>query len=173
MAIPIIAGIVNFIQQNVIYTKQRDRMKKNTFYLIIGCIALALLAIFWYSIEVHSPFIIEAAFIVAIMIIYLVRKKVTDIIEDERTARISEQASLMTFQVFWVAFCALSIGSVMQILYVPTFPREHMEVRPPEILGPRMLGYFQLGLLCLMIFLYVGFRVYYARKYGEWETDEE
>jgi hypothetical protein len=24
-----------------------------------------------------------------------------------------------------------------------------------------------------MIFLYVGFRVYYARKYGEWETDEE
>ena len=55
-------------------------MKKNTFYLIVGCIALALLAIFWYSIEAHSPFIIEAAFIVAIMIIYFVRKKVTDII---------------------------------------------------------------------------------------------
>jgi len=36
-----------------------------------------------------------------------------------------------------------------------------------------MMGYFQLGLLCLMIFLYVGFRMYYARKYGEWEIDEE
>ena len=148
-------------------------MKKNTFYLVVGCIALALLAIFWYSVEVHRPFIIEAAFIVAIVIICLIRGRVTDIIEDERTARITEQASLRTFQVFWVVFCALSIGSVMQILYVPTFPREYIPVRPPELLGPRMLGYFQLGLLCLMIFLYVGFRIYYARKYGDWETDEE
>jgi hypothetical protein len=61
----------------------------------------------------------------------------------------------------------------MQILYMPTFPREHFETRPPEILPPRMLGYVQLGLLCVMIFLYVAFRIYYARKYGDWETDEE
>lgn len=148
-------------------------MKKNTFYLVVGCIAIALLAIFWYSVEVHRPYIVEAAFILAIVAIYIIRKKVTDIIEDERTAKISEQAALMTFQVFWVVFCAFSIGAVMQILYVPAFPREYIPVRPPEILGPRMMGYFQLGLLCLMIFLYVGFRIYYARKYGEWETDEE
>jgi uncharacterized membrane protein len=148
-------------------------MKKNTFYLIGGCIALALLAIFWYSVEVHIRFLVEAAFIVAIVIIYALRKTVTEIIEDERTAKISEQAALRTFQVFWVGFCALSIGAVMQILYVPTFPREDIPVRPHEIAGPRIMGYFQLGLLCLMIFLYVGFRVYYARKYGEWETDEE
>ena len=37
----------------------------------------------------------------------------------------------------------------------------------------KMIGYVQLGLLCLMIFLYVGFRFYYARKFGEWESDEE
>jgi len=148
-------------------------MKKNTFYLIVGCIALALLAIFWYSIEVHIRFLVEVAFIVAIVIIYAIRNTVTDIIEDERTAKISEQAALRTFQVFWVVFCALSIGAVMQILYIPTFPREDMPVRPHEIAGPRIMGYFQLGLLCLMIFLYVGFRIYYARKYGEWETDEE
>jgi uncharacterized membrane protein len=148
-------------------------MKKNTFYLVIGCIALALLAIFWYSVEVHIRFLVEAAFIVAIVVIYALRRTVTDIIEDERTAKISEQAALKTFQVFWVIFCALSIGAVMQILYVPTFPREDIPVRPHEIAGPRIMGYFQLGLLCLMIFLYVGFRIYYARKYGEWETDEE
>jgi hypothetical protein len=28
-------------------------------------------------------------------------------------------------------------------------------------------------LLCLMIFLYVGFKIYYARQLGEWESDEE
>jgi uncharacterized membrane protein len=148
-------------------------MKKNTFYLFTGCIALVLLALFWYSVELHTPLLIEIGFIVAIIAIYLARKRVTDIIEDERTARITEEAAVRTFQVFWVGFCALSIGVVMEILYIPSFPRDHPAIHPPQMLPPRMLGYLQLGLLCLMIFLYVGFRIYYARKYGEWETDEE
>ena len=154
-------------------------MKKNTFYLFIGCIALVLLAIFWYSVETHiPPLLIESAFIIAIGIIYFARKKVTDLIEDERSVKITEMATIRTFQVFWVAFCAISIGAVMNILYIPQFPREHIpelhqEILHGEILPPRMMGYLQLGLLCLMIFLYVGFRIYYARKYGDWETDEE
>ena len=148
-------------------------MKKNSFYLLAGCIALALLGIFWYSVEVHRPFYIEIAFIIAIAVIYLARRKVEDLIEDERTIKITEQAAVRTFQVFWVIFAAFSIGAVMQILYVPQFPRWPPGARPPVMLGPRMMGYIQLGLLCLMIFLYVGFRIYYARKYGEWETDEE
>lgn len=146
-------------------------MKKNTFYLLAGCIALILLAIFWYSVEIHNPLIIEIAFIIGIAGAYFARKRVTDLIDDERSAKITEQAVLRTFQVFWVAFCAFSIGAVMQILYVPQLPKEYLLKR--ELLSPRLMGYFQLGLLCLMIFLYVGFRMYYARKYGEWETDEE
>jgi uncharacterized membrane protein len=155
-------------------------MKKNTFYLLTGCIALALLAIFWYSVEINIPLFIEIAFILGIVIIYFARRKVTDLIEDERSAKITEKAALRTFQVFWVAFCAFSISAVIQILHVPSFPRnrtfEHIPNSPPavpEIMPPRMMGYVQLGLLCLMIFLYVGFRLYYARKYGDWETDEE
>jgi uncharacterized membrane protein len=148
-------------------------MKKNTFYLLIGCIALALLAILWYSVEIHRPLIIEISFIVAIAIIYLVRRRVEELIEDERSIKITEQAVVRTFQVFWVVFAAFSIGAVMEILYIPQFPRPVPPERPPVILPPRLMGYFQLGLLCLMIFLYVGFRIYYARKYGEWETDEE
>lgn len=148
-------------------------MKKNTFYLLIGCIALALLAILWYSVEIHRPLLIEIAFVVAITIIYLARRKVEDLIEDERSIKITEQAVVRTFQVFWVVFAAFSIGAVMEILHVPSFPRPGPPERPAEILPPRIMGYIQLGLLCLMIFLYVGFRIYYARKYGEWETDEE
>lgn len=148
-------------------------MKKNSFYVLAGCIALLLLAVFWYSVEIHNPILIEIAFVAGIAVIYFSRRTVTDIIEDERSAKITEQATLRTFQVFWVVFCAISIGAVMQMLYVPTFPKNFPTVHPPEILGPRMMGYFQLGLLCLMIFLYVGFRIYYARKYGDWETDEE
>jgi Ni/Fe-hydrogenase subunit HybB-like protein len=59
-------------------------MKKNTFYLIFGCIALALLTIFWYSVELHAPILIEIAFIIGIALVYLAKRKVTDIINDER-----------------------------------------------------------------------------------------
>jgi uncharacterized membrane protein len=149
-------------------------MKKNTFYLLVGCIALALLTVLWYSVENHlPPLYAMGAFIAAILIVYLARGRVEDLIEDERTIKITEQAAVRTFQVFWVVFAAFSIGAVMEILYVPQFPRPPPGQRPPMVLGPRMMGYIQLGLLCLMIFLYVGFRIYYARKYGEWETDEE
>ena len=148
-------------------------MKKNTFYLIIGCIALALLAVFWYSVEVHASLLIEIAFIVGIALAYLAKRQVTGIINDERDVKITEQATMRTMQVFWVVFCAFSIGAVMDLLRVPTFPRQNPQTRPTDILPPRMMGYIQLGFLCLMIFLYVGFRIYYAKKYGDFETDEE
>jgi len=148
-------------------------MKKNTFYLLVGFIAIVLVALFWYSEEIHTSLLIEFAFIAAVAVLYLARRKVTDLVEDERSAKITEQAAMRTLQVFWVVFCAFSIGAVMQILHVPSFPRQAPPVPPAMILPIRSMGFIQLGLLCLMIFLYVGFRIYYARKYGEWETDEE
>jgi uncharacterized membrane protein len=148
-------------------------MKKNTFYLLFGCIALALLIVFWYSVELHTPLPIEIAFVIGIALVYLAKRKVTDVINDERDVKITEQATARTMQVFWVVFCAFSIGAVMEILRVPAFPRPAQGTRPADILPPRMMGYVQLGLLCLMIFLYVGFRIYYAKKYGDFETDEE
>jgi len=62
-------------------------MKKNTFYLLSGIIAVALLAIFWYSIELHAAFLIEPAFIIGIVVVYLTKRKVTDKIEDELMRR--------------------------------------------------------------------------------------
>ena len=149
-------------------------MKKNTFYLLIGCIALTLVCIFWYLDETaHSPLLIMSAFIVAIAIIFYARRKVTDLIEDERDVKITEQAMTRTMQVFWVIFCTFSVGAVMQMLEVPSFPRPPPGQHIVTLLSPRLMGFVQLGLLCFMIFLYVGFRIYYARKYGEWDSDEE
>lgn len=151
-------------------------MEKNVFYLIIGCVALILLAIFWYSVENYTSVFFMAAFVICAVVIYLSYRRVSDFAEDERSAKITEKASLRTLQVFWVCFCAFSLGAVMNLLYVPRIPRDHWFERPVEsfaIISPRVIGYVQLGLLCLMIFLYVGFRMYYARKYGDWESDEE
>jgi len=153
-------------------------MKKNIFYLLVGFVALALVVVFWYSIEYFIPVLFMLAFIVGVVLAYLAYRKVDDFQEDERSARITEKAALRTFQVFWVCFCAFSILAVMNLLYWPHFFRDRWSDRdsppvPMEVMSPRMIGYVQLGFLCLMIFLYVGFRIYYARKYGDWETDEE
>ena len=148
-------------------------MKKNVFYLLIGCISLILLAIFWYSVEIHNPLIIEAAFIIAVALAYLIRRRVVDMSEDERSAKITEQAVLRTFQIFWVGFCAISIWRSWSSSMFRNSQRNVSSGAPVGLFTPKMIGYLQLGLLCLMIFLYVGFRMYYARKYGDWETDEE
>jgi uncharacterized membrane protein len=160
-------------------------MKKNTFYLVIGCISIFLLVLFWFSVATEQPPVIEAAFIIAVAFIYFIRSKVVDLKEDERDVKISEEAMKRTMQIFWVVFCAFSIGAVIQILRIPSFspsnfpppvhppPMPEIVTGPPPLLSIMGLGFIQLGLLCLMIFLYVGFRMYYARKYGEWETEDE
>ena len=102
--------------------------------------------------------------------------------------------------VFWVIFFATSLGGAVIGLGAPPlphFPRPPDErpsginesikpfgdgpglpnesIRPPDdgLIRLGHFGYLQLALLFVMFFLYVGFRIYYARKYGEWESDEE
>ncbi|MDO9323848.1 MAG: DUF2178 domain-containing protein, partial [Methanoregula sp.] len=123
-------------------------MKKNSFYLLVGCIAIALVLIFWESDEIRSPLLIMVAFIVAVALILYARSRVTDLIQDERDIKISEQAMTRTMLVFWVAFCAFSIGAVVQMLQVPTFSRPPPGQHNVTLLSPRMMGFVQLGLLC-------------------------
>jgi uncharacterized membrane protein len=153
-------------------------MKKNIFYLSIGFVAVVLLAIFWYSVENYTPVYFTIAFVIGVILLYLAYRRVIDFVEDERSARITEKAAMRTLQVFWVCFCAFSILAVMDMLDIHRLSRAFWLERgtdtlAPEIMPMRMIGYIQLVLLCLMIFLFVGFRIYYARKYGDWEIDEE
>ena len=119
-------------------------MKKNNFYLLIGCIAIALVCTFWYSDEIHSPLLIMGAFIVAVALIFYARSKVTDLIQDERDIKITELAMTRTMLVFWVIFCTFSIGAVAQMLQVPSFPRSPSGQRTVTLLSPRLMGFVQL-----------------------------
>jgi uncharacterized membrane protein len=56
---------------------------------------------------------------------------------------------------------------------LPALPDGSANLANDGLIRLGYFGYIQLALLFLMFFLYVGFRIYYARKYGEWETDEE
>jgi uncharacterized membrane protein len=163
------------------------RLKLNTFYLLIGIIALIEVAIFWLSIQLNNAIIIQVAVVLGIILIYLARRSVEKGFEDERTQFIAQKAALSTLEVFWVLFFIMSLGSIVMGLnrplriQPPSFPGQ-LGPPPPDIeftlplVGPETFNHFgfvQLGLLCLMIFLYLGFRIYYGRKYGASDSDEE
>ncbi len=148
-------------------------MKQNTFYVLAGVVGLVVVLIFWLSLESRTPFLVTAIFIIGIAILYGAGGRVTDRRQDERSALITQKASLRTFQVFWVVFFAISLGGAVIGLGAPGFPRP--PPRPPNegLIPLGNLGIVQMALLIAMIFLYVGFRMYYARRYGDWERDEE
>lgn len=147
-------------------------MNRNLYYILTGIISLVLVTIFWWSIEIANPLPIEVSFVIGVALFYLIRSRVSTIIEDERSVRINEKSAMRTLEVFWVLFFASSMGTFIPMIsrhsIPPPFPRP-----PPEGFPLRIFGILQLVLLCTMIFLYVGFRIYYSRKFGEWDTDEE
>jgi uncharacterized membrane protein len=159
---------------NQMYYKlnNEEAMKLNTFYLLAGVVGLILVGIFWVAVDLRDPLLISLAFIAGIVLLYLARSRVIDRREDERTTLIAQKAALHTLEVFWVIFFAISLGDAVIGLGAPGFPPP---VPPPGggLIHLGRLGVIQMALLCLMIFLYVGFKVYHARRLGEWDTDEE
>jgi uncharacterized membrane protein len=174
-------------------------MKQNTFYVLAGIVGLLEVGAFWLSVQYLNPLLIIIVFIAGIAFLYFAWRRVADRQVDERAVLITQKAGTATFMVFWVFFFAISLGSAVMGLGAPRFPlppdwrdrprvlnesagvpggdpsafRERIDVPDDGLIRLGMFGYLQLSLLFLMFFLYVGFRVYYARKYGEWETDEE
>lgn len=159
-------------------------MKRNSFYLLLGIIVIIETLILAWSLENHIAPILEISLLIGIITAYIARKQVTDIIDDERSAKITEKAAVKTFQIFWVVFFIFSMGALMNIIGPPPTPPSVRFPHPPpppifpfptpDLIPPwRTFGFIQLILLAMLIFLYAGFRIYYARKFGEWDTDEE
>ncbi|MDD1672825.1 MAG: DUF2178 domain-containing protein [Methanomicrobiales archaeon] len=155
---------------NVLYITP---MKRNTFYVFAGIIALLEVGILWISIDMDNPLPIQIGFVVGIALVYLARRMIVDVIQDERTVLIAQKSALRTLEVFWVVFFLTSISGVIYGFNRPFMVRPHLPPQEPTIGIFGIFGLVQLALLCLMIFLYVGFRIYYARKYGEFDKDEE
>jgi uncharacterized membrane protein len=116
------------------FLKNRHIMKKNTSYLVIGCISILLPVPFWFIIKIDLSFIIEAVFIIVVAGIYFIRSKVTDLKEDERDIKIFKQAMKRIMQIFRVVFCVFSVNAVMRIVRVPAFPIPQ-SLPPPQEMG--------------------------------------
>ncbi len=151
-------------------------MKQNTFYLLVGVVGLIEVGLFVLSVRLHNPLIITAGFIMGVGLLYVSRLMITDYKEDERSRLINQKAGFRTLEVFWIIFFAVSLGTAVIGFSTPLgIPRPraipHDFPRDGVYLG--YFGVLQMILLCCIAFLYIGFRIYYAHKYGEWDTDEE
>ncbi|MDO8871664.1 MAG: DUF2178 domain-containing protein [Methanoregula sp.] len=158
-------------------------MKQNSFYILIGIVVTALVGVFWLSLQWNNSVPIQIGFIIGVITLYMARGRITGIIDDERSVAISQKAALRTLEVFWVVFFTFSLGIIvwtssrffgLEGTSTLRFIREHnppgMGMDKPFFFNP---GFIQLLLLCMTIFLYVGFKFYYERKYGGEDADEE
>jgi len=149
-------------------------MKQNTFNLLAGFIGLIEVGLFLVSVLTRESMLITVSFVVGILAIYVARGRISDKRDDERSALITRKAGARTLEVFWILFFAVSLGGLVMgfamPLCIPPPPRPFLKSPPDE---PH-IGYFgllQMVLLCGMVFLYIGFRLYYARKYGDWDDN--
>jgi len=158
-------------------------MKRNTFYILLGIVALLEVVAFWVAVQLARPIVIQVAFILGVLLLYAARRMVEERLEDERTNLITQKAALRTLEGFWVIFFAVSLGSAVLGfsrplgLRGPPPPDGQVVIRviqgDPALPHIGWFGIGQMALLGLMILLYVGFRIYYGRKYGGWDSDEE
>jgi len=170
-------------------------MKKNTFYIIFGLIAVSLLLLFWLSVKLTSPWIIAISVLLSAVIFFVLKKRVTDLDEDERSVLIEMKTASATIKASVVLFLTVNLATTVYVfsgplgfhiftysrLKDPMIPAGGYESIPyfpipPDMIPIWELGLFavlQLGLIVSALFIYVGFRFYYAQKFGVWGEDEE
>jgi uncharacterized membrane protein len=132
-------------------------MKRNSFYLCVAAVAFFEVAIFWLSVELSDPLPSIIAIVLGILGIYLAKMYIHEVIEDERTQKITEITALRTLQITWIGIFLFALWIIIEALGEEF---RHFN-RPLGIFGFRLLI-----LLCGIIVLYVILSLYYNKKYG-------
>jgi len=117
--------------------------KKFVVYAALVCAAMG--AVVGYGVSVRNALLPAITFAIGIVLIALGRRRVTEVMEDERVIRISEKASMRVYQVFVTA--AALIGTTLLAL------NRYAEV-----------GYTLAFSACALPILYMIFYGYYRRK---------
>jgi uncharacterized membrane protein len=75
-------------------------MTRRWFRLLGAVITLAVVALISWSVATENAVVPIPAVIVGLVLLYLLRRQVSEVVEDERNYKISEKASRFTIQVF-------------------------------------------------------------------------
>ena len=125
-------------------------MKRRTF-TILGIITIAVLGvIIGESIRSGNALVPVIAMVVAMAFIYLLKKRVDEIIEDERIYKISEKAAYVTFKIF------LTLIAILGVVLVA--------LSNSGLYNFEQAGYTLLYSTGAMLLLYMGLYMYYSKK---------
>ena len=120
-------------------------MNRKEYALYTAAVAAVMGAIIGYSAATGNVLLLFLGFAAGIVMLYLGRRRVTEVIEDERIYRISEKASRNTIQVFGIAIALF--GATLIAL------RASMQIA-------LTLAYSAIAL----VLLYMVFYAYYSRR---------
>lgn len=126
-------------------------MKNKQFKVISLLTSMTMGVIVGFSVSIGNPELAVASFFAGMAAMYLSKRRLQGIVEDERIRQISQKASWITLQ-----FTALSfaIGGTVLIAMRSTYP------------GYSDLGFFMAYAGCAVLVLYSLFYMYYNREYG-------
>lgn len=127
----------------------RFNMRIAMILVVLAVVVSAYLEIYYLSI---------IFLLLAVLGVYVLRRKVDVPIQDERTFRISEMASRRTIQIVGM------VTGLGGITLVALSQLEFKELEP--------IGYFMTIFACALILCYTALFAYYRRRLGEFEHAE-
>jgi uncharacterized membrane protein len=123
--------------------------KRYTIFRILIVVAIGI-AVGW-SVTAGNAIVPIPVVLIGIGLLYFLRSKVKDILEDERLNKIREKSSRVTFQIYGIT--AAVAGAVMLALSKNMFP------------GLASIGFTLIYSVCAFLILdYIAY-AYFARKY--------
>jgi len=115
-------------------------------FAMCGVIISAIIgAIVGYSVQIHNFVLPLIAVTAGILILHLLRRKVDEVIEDERIYRISDKASRRTLQVFGIGTALVGTTLISLGRY-------------------QEIGYALNISVCILLILYMIFYAFYSRS---------
>ena len=126
-------------------------MKRKQFRIISLLISMILGIIFSFSVSIGNPMLAVASFFAGASIMYISKRRLEDVVEDERIRQISQKASWITLQFLAVSF---ALGGAVLIAMKGTYS-DYTD-----------LGFFMAYVSCAVLVLYSLFYTYYNREYG-------
>lgn len=126
-------------------------MKWKQFRIISLLIVTVLGAVVSFSVSIRNPALAAGALLAGMAVLYISRRRVEDIVEDERIRQVSQRASWVTLQFTAIGF---AFGGAILIAMREAYP------------GYADLGFFMAYAGCAVLVLYSVFYTYFNMKFG-------
>ena len=126
-------------------------MKRKQFKVISLLTSMIMGVLVGFSVSAGNPVLAVASLFAGMAVMYISKRRLQDIVEDERIRQISQKASWITLQFIALSF---AIGGAVLIAMRNTLP------------DYEDLGFFMAYVSCAVLLLYYLFYMYYNREYG-------